>query len=239
LNGTKQFITNGDIAGIIVVMAVTDPTLGAHGGVTAFIVEKETPGFSIGSLENKMGIRGSTTAELIFDECRVPAENVLGQFGAGFITFMKSLDIGRAGLSAACLGGAEATLEMAVQWAKAREQFGGPIAQKQSIHFMIADMATEIAALRSLVYRTAWLIDQGQPHSKEAAMGKLLSSEVSKRCVTQALQIMGSMGYTRDFWMERAFRDARIAEIYEGTSEIQRIVIASSIFRPEGVRIAP
>ena len=239
LNGTKQFITNGDIASIIVVMAVTNPSLGAHGGVTAFIMEKETPGFSIGSLENKMGIRGSSTAELIFDNCRVPAENVLGQFGAGFLTFMKSLDIGRASLGAACLGGAEAIMEGAVKWAKAREQFGKPIAQKQSVHFMIADMASEIEALRSLIYRTAWLIDTGQPHSKEAAICKLYGSEVSNRCASQAVQIMGSMGYTRDYWMERAFRDARIAEIYEGTSEIQRIVIASNIFRPEGIRIAP
>ncbi len=133
LNGTKQFITNGDIAGITVVMAVTNPSLGAHGGVTAFIVENETPGFSIGSLENKMGIRGSSTAELIFDDCRVPAENVLGQFGAGFLTFMKSLDIGRASLGAACLGGAQAVMEAAVKWAKARQQFGKPIAQKQSV----------------------------------------------------------------------------------------------------------
>jgi len=202
-------------------------------------VEKGTPGFSVGSLENKMGIRGSTTAELIFEDCPVPTANVLGQFGAGFITFMKSLDIGRAGLGAACLGGAQAAIEVAIKWAKVREQFGKPIAQRQSVHFMIADMATEIEALRSLVYRTAWLIDTGQPHSKEAAMCKLYSSEVATRCTTQALQIMGSMGYSRDFWMERAFRDARIAEIYEGTSEIQRIVIASNLFRQEGVRITP
>ena len=239
LNGTKQFITNGDIAGIIVVMAVTDPSLGARGGVTAFIMENETPGFSIGSQENKMGIRGSSTAELILDDCRVPAENVLGQFGAGFLTFMKSLDIGRASLGAACLGGAQAVMEASVKWAKARQQFGKPIAQKQSVHFMIADMATEIEALRSLIYRTAWLIDTGMPHSKEAAMCKLFGSEVSTRCASKAVQIMGSMGYTRDYWMERAFRDARIAEIYEGTSEIQRIVIASNVFRPEGIRIAP
>ncbi len=239
LNGSKVFITNGDIAGIITVMAVTDPSLGAHGGVTAFIVEKEYPGFSIGSLENKMGIRGSSTAELIFDNCRVPAENVLGQFGAGFITFMKTLDIGRASLGAACLGGAQAAMETAVQWAKARQQFGQPIAQKQAVHFMIADMATEIEALRSLIYRTAWLIDTGQPHVKEAAMCKVYGSEVASRCVDKALQITGSLGYSRDFPLERAFRDARIAEIYEGTNEIQRIVIASNIFRPEGVRIAP
>ncbi|HIP96446.1 MAG TPA: acyl-CoA dehydrogenase, partial [Anaerolineae bacterium] len=239
LNGSKVFITNGDIADIITVMAVTDPSLGARGGVTAFIVEKEFPGFSIGTLENKMGIRGSSTAELIFEDCRVPKENVLGQFGAGFLTFMKTLDIGRASLGAACLGGAQAAMEAAMKWARARTQFGVPLAQKQSVHFAIADMATEIEALRSLVYRTAWLIDTGRPHIKEAAMCKLYGSEVASRCINKALQIFGGMGYSREFWVERAFRDARIAEIFEGTNEIQRIVIASNLFRALGLRIAP
>ena len=239
LNGSKVFITNGDIADIVTVMAVTDPALGVRGGITAFIVEKEFPGFKVGRLENKMGIRGSTTAELIFEDCRVPAENVLGEFGAGFITFMRTLDVGRASLGAACLGGAQAALEAAIKWAKAREQFGTPIAQKQSVHFMIADMATEIEALRWLVYHTAWLIDRGQPHTKEAAMCKLYGSEVASRCIYKALQIMGSMGYSRDYWVERGFRDARIAEIFEGTNEIQRIVIAANLFRPEGLRIMP
>ena len=238
LNGSKCFITNGDIADIITVMAVTDPSLGARGGVTAFIVEKEFPGFSIGTLENKMGIRGSSTAELIFEDCRVPKENVLGQFGAGFITFMKTLDIGRASLAAACLGGAQAAMGAAMKWAAARSQFGMPLAQKQSVHFAIADMATEIEALRSLVYRTAWLIDTGQPHVKEAAMCKVYGSEVASRCINRALQIFGGMGYSREFWVERAFRDARIAEIFEGTSEIQRIVIASNLFRELGMRIS-
>ncbi len=220
-------------------MAVTDPSLGPRGGVTAFIVERDFPGFRVGRLENKMGIRGSETAELFFDDCRVPKENVLGQFGAGFITFMKTLDVGRLSLGAACLGGAQAVLEASVRWAKARKQFGVPIAHKQSIQWMIADMATEIEALRSLIYRTAWLVDTGQPFIKEAAMCKLYGSEVLHRCVDRALQIHGGMGYSRDFWIERAFRDQRITEIFEGTNEIQRIVIASRIFRPEGVRIRP
>ncbi len=237
LNGTKSFITNGSHADIISVMAVTDPALGARGGVTAFIVEKEFPGFGVGTSENKMGIRGSNTAELIFEDCRVPKENVLGQFGAGFITFMKSLDIGRVSLGAGCLGGAQACLEGSIRWAKSRQQFGAPIAQKQSVHFMIADMATEIEALRSLIYRTAWLVDTGQPFTKEAAMCKLYGSEVTHRCVDRGLQIHGGLGYSRDFWVERAFRDQRITEIFEGTSEIQRIVIASNLFRPEGVRV--
>jgi len=237
LNGAKVFITNGDIADVIVVMAVTDPSLGAYGGITAFIVETGTPGFSIGSLENKMGIRGSSTAECVLQDVRVPRENVLGQFGAGFLTFMKSLDIGRASLGAACLGGAQAALEASIQWAKAREQFGVPIATKQSVYFMVADMAVEIEALRSLVYRTAWLIDTHQPHVMEAAYCKLFGSEAAGRCINKAMLIHGALGYSRDYEIERGWRDQRIAEIYEGTSEIQRIVIASNLFRPYGVRI--
>jgi alkylation response protein AidB-like acyl-CoA dehydrogenase len=237
LNGAKVFITNGDIADIITVMAVTDPALGAYGGITAFIVETDSPGYSIGSLENKMGIRGSSTAECVFQDVRVPKENVLGQFGAGFLTFMKSLDIGRASLGAASLGGAQEAMEASIRWSKAREQFGVPVATKQSVHFKIAEMAVEIEALRSLVYRTAWLIDTGQPHSLEAAACKLFGSEVSGRCIDRALQIHGALGYSRDHFIELAWRDQRIAEIYEGTNEIQRIVIAANLFRPHGVRI--
>jgi len=237
LNGTKSFITNGSHADIFSVMAVTDPSLGPRGRVTAFIVEKEFPGFTVGASENKMGIRGSDTSELILEDCRVPKENVLGQFGAGFITFMKTLDIGRVSLGSGCLGGAQACLEGSIKWAKTRQQFGVPIAQKQSVHFMIADMATEIEALRSLIYRTAWLVDTGQPFSKEAAMCKLYGSEVIHRCIDKTIQIHGGVGYSRDFWIERAFRDQRISEIFEGTSQIQRIVIASNLFRPEGVRV--
>jgi len=237
LNGAKVFITNGDIADIMTVMAVTDPALGAYGGITAFIVETDTPGFSIGTLENKMGIRGSSTAETVFEDVRVPKENVLGQFGAGFLTFMKTLDIGRASLGAACLGGAQAAMEASMQWAKAREQFGVPIATKQSVHFMIADMATEIEALRSLIYRTAWMIDSGQPHVLEAAACKLFGSDVAHRCIDRAMQIHGALGYSRDYEIERGWRDQRITEIYEGTNEIQRIVIAANLFRPHGVRI--
>jgi butyryl-CoA dehydrogenase len=237
LNGAKVFITNGDIADIIVIMAVTDPALGAYGGITAFIVETDTPGYSIGSLENKMGIRGSSTAECVLQDVRVPKENVLGQFGAGFLTFMKSLDIGRASLGAACLGGAQAAMEASIQWAKAREQFGVPIATKQSVHFMIADMATEIEALRSLIYRTAWMIDTGQPHILEAAACKLFGSEVAHRCIDRAMQIHGALGYSRDYHIELGWRDQRITEIYEGTNEIQRIVIAANLFRPHGLRI--
>jgi alkylation response protein AidB-like acyl-CoA dehydrogenase len=237
LNGAKVFITNGDIADTIIIMAVTDPALGAYGGITAFIVETGWSGYSIGSLENKMGIRGSSTAECVLQDVRVPKENVLGQFGAGFLTFMKSLDIGRASLGAACLGGAQAAMEASIRWSKAREQFGVPVATKQSVHFMIADMAVEIEALRSLIYRTAWMIDTGQPHILEAAACKLFGSEVAHRCIDGAVQIHGALGYSRDYEIERGWRDQRITEIYEGTSEIQRLVIAANLFRPHGLRI--
>jgi len=239
LNGSKIFITNGKLSDVVSLLAVTDPSLGARGGVTAFVIEKTFPGFSTGTEEDKMGIRGSDTTELILENCRVPKENVIGEVGMGFITFMKTLDLGRLSLGAACLGAAQLALEASVKWARIRHLFGKPIAHKQSIQFMIADMATEIEALRSLVYRTAWLVDTGQPFSREAAMCKLYGSEVLHRCVDRAVQIHGGMGYMRDYFIELMYRDARITEIFEGTSEIQRIVIASDIFRQEGVRISP
>ncbi len=239
LDGTKIYITNGPIADIVTILAVTDPALGVRGGVTAFIAETTWEGFKVGTIENKMGIRGSSTSELIFDNLRVPQENVLGQVGLGFVTFMKTLDLGRITLGGACLGGAQAALEAAMQWAKARNQFGTYIAAKQSIQWMVADMAAEIEALRSLVYRTAWLVDSGKPFSKEAAMLKLYGSEVASRAINKALQIHGALGYSRHHPVERAWRDARIAEIFEGTNEIQRIVIASELFQELGVRIRP
>jgi butyryl-CoA dehydrogenase len=239
LDGGKVFITNGGHADIITVMAVTDPTLGARGGITAFIVETEWEGFSVAREEDKMGIRGTSTAELVFDELRVPHENILGKVGEGFIPFMKSLDMGRLTLGAACLGGAQAAMEWCIRWAKTRKQFGVELAHKQSVQWMIANMATEIEALRSLVYRVAWLVDTGQPFGQLAAMCKMYGSEVASRAIDMTLQIHGGLGFTRDFPIERAFRDARIAEIFEGTNEIQRIVIASNIFRQHGVRIRP
>ncbi len=239
LDGGKVFITNGGYADIVTVLAVTDPALGARGGITAFIVETHWEGFKVAREEDKMGIRGTSTAELVFEELRVPHENVLGKVGEGFVTFMKALDMGRLTLGAACLGGAQAALEWAIRWAKTRNQFGVALAHKQSVQWMIANMATEIEALRSLVYRVAWLVDTGQPFSQLAAMCKLYGSEVASRAIDMALQIHGGLGVTRDFPIERAFRDARIAEIFEGTNEIQRIVIAANIFRQHGVRIRP
>jgi len=240
LNGSKLWITNGDIADILTVMAVTDPALGARGGVTAFIVEKDFPGFIVGTVEEKMGIRGSSTAELFFEDCRVPKENVLGQFGAGFLTFMRTLDIGRLSLGAGCLGASDASLEMSMDFAKNRYQFGAPIAHKQAIQWMIADMATEIEALRSLVYRTAWMVDTGQINrefSTLAAICKLYGSEVLGRCVDKAVQIHGGMGYMKKYPIERMYRDARITRIFEGTNEVQRDVIARNLFRKIGLRI--
>jgi alkylation response protein AidB-like acyl-CoA dehydrogenase len=239
INGGKIYITNGGYADVITIMAVTDPSRGARGGITAFIVETAWPGFEVAREEDKMGIRGTSTAELVFDDLRVPHENVLGKVGEGFVTFMKSLDMGRLTLGAACLGGAQAALDWSIDWAKKREQFGAELAQKQSVQWMIADMATEVEALRSLVYRVAWMVDTGQPFTRLAAMCKLYGSEVASRAIDIALQIHGGLGYTRDFPVERAFRDARIAEIFEGTNEIQRIVIASRLFREHGVRISP
>ncbi len=239
IDGTKTFNTNGSFADIVTVLAVTDPALGARGGITAFIVEAGMPGFTVGHHEDKMGIRGSSTAELIFEEVRVPQENVLGKVGEGFVSFMKTLDMGRLTLGAACLGGAQAALEWSVRWAKTRQQFGVPLAHKQSVQWMIANMTTEVEALRSLVYRVAWMVDTKQPFTQLAAMCKLYGSEVASRAIDTALQIHGGLGLSRDYPIERAFRDARIAEIFEGTNEIQRIVIASNIFRQHGVRIRP
>jgi len=239
LDGGKVFITNGGHADIITVMAMTDATLGARGGITAFIVETDWDGFSVAREEDKMGIRASSTAELVFEELRVPHENVLGKVGEGFVTFMKSLDMGRLTLGAATLGGAQCALDSAIRWATIRNQFGAPIAHKQSIQWMIANMASEIEALRSLVYRVAWMVDTGQEFSQLAAMCKLMGSEVSSRAIDAALTIHGGLGLSREYPLERAFRDARISEIYEGTNEIQRIVIANNIFREHGVRIRP
>ena len=239
LDGQKMWITNGPIADVMSVLAITDPALGARGGATAFVVETQGEGFKAGKYEHKMGLHGSPTSAITFDNFRVPQTNVLGQVGLGFVVFMQTLDIGRVSLGAATLGGAQAALQAALDWAKLREQFGRPIAQMQSIQFMIADMAAEIEALRSLVYRTAWLVDNGKPFTKEAGMCKLLGSEIGSRCIDRVVQIHGALGYSRDFDVERGFRDARIAEIFEGTNEIQRILIAEQVFREVGVRIRP
>ena len=244
LDGSKMWITNGPLASVMAVLAVTDPALGARGGATAFVIETRhngslAEGFTPGKYEHKMGLHGSPTSALSFDNFRVPQDNVLGQVGMGFVVFMQTLDIGRVSLGAATLGGAQAVLHKALEWAATREQFGKSIAQNQSIQFMVADMATEIEALRSLVYRTAWLVDNHKPFIKEAGMCKLLGSEIASRCIDRAGQIYGALGYSRDTDIERGYRDGRITEIFEGTNEIQRILIAEQLFREVGVKIRP
>ena len=238
ISGNKIYITNGPIAETFTVLAVTDPALGVRGGVTAFIVENGTPGLSVGTIEHKLGIHGSATSEIIFDEVEVPTANVLGPVGAGFVAFMATLDTGRLGLGAACLGGAEGALDIMSRYTAGRQQFGRAIGEKQAIQWMIANTATEVEALRSLVYRTAWMVDTNQPYTKEAGMCKLFGSEVASRAIDRAVQIHGALGYSRDFPLERMWRDARIAEIFEGTNEIQRIVIAGQVLRPYGVRVS-
>ena len=228
LNGTKHYITNADVADIFTVMAVTDKEKGAK-GITSFIVEKGFPGFQVGSTERKMGLRGSHSAELIFENCEVPLDNVLGEVGQGYVNALKILANGRAGLAARNLGSCQYLLDSSIQYALEREQFDVPIIEHQAVSHMIAEMAMEIEALRSFTYRVAWMVDQGEKIIKEAAMLKLFGSEVYNRVADKAVQIHGGLGYIRDFPIERFFRDARITRIYEGTSEIQKNIIKGQL----------
>jgi len=238
LNGRKHFITNGNLADVATVFALTDRTKRAKGGITAFIVEKTFPGFYVGTIERKMGMRGSHTCELIFDNCQVPRENVIGgeaNIGHGFKTAMKILDKGRLTLGASALGSAERLLELSVDYAKQRVQFGKPIAHFQAIQAMLADMGTQIYAARQMVYHAAWLRDTtGTAVVKEAAMVKLFCSEMANRVADMAVQIHGGMGYMKDYPVERFYRDVRLTRIYEGTSEIQRLVIARELLKDQG-----
>lgn len=231
LNGTKIWITNGGVAEIFVVFANLEKSDAGRGGISAFIVEKSYPGFSVGTIEKHMGIRGSSTAELIFDNLEVPAENLLGQEGGGFLVAMKALDYGRLGLGAGCVGMAERCLHLSHDFAKQRVQFGKPIIKQQAIQFKLAEMATQIEAARLMVYNCAWLAEKGAKITKESAMLKLFCSQVANRCAYDAVQIHGGMGYMSDYPVERFYRDARITEIYEGTSEIQKLVIAMQLMR--------
>jgi butyryl-CoA dehydrogenase len=230
INGNKVFITSGSIAGVTVIMARTDPGRGTH-GISAIIVENGTPGYTYGKDEKKLGLRGSVTSELFFEDCRVPAENLLGERGKGFIGALQILDEGRISIGAMALGLAQGCYDLGLQYSKEREQFGRPISAFQGVQWMIADMATEIAAARWLVYHSAALKDAKRPFSTESAMAKLYASEVSARCANKALQIHGGYGYTRDYDIERLLRDAKLTEIGEGTSEIQRLVIARNLLR--------
>jgi len=228
INGTKQFITNGDISEVVTVMAKTDKTKGAK-GISAFIVEKGTPGFKIGQLEDKLGLRGSHTAELIFEDCRIPKDNLLGEKDLGFIGAMNILDRGRTAIGAMSVGIAQGAFEESLNYAKQRQQFGRPIGKFQAIQWMLADIATEIDAARLLVYRAAYLEDQDQRFTKEASMAKLFASEMAMRTTVKAIQIFGGYGYTTDYPVERFYRDIKLCTIGEGTSEVQRMVIARQL----------
>ena len=232
LNGTKNFITNGGVADVSVVTALTDKGIG-HKGLSFFIIEKGTPGFSVGKTEDKLGICASSTTELVFDNCEIPESNMLGKRGDGFKIAMHTLDGGRVGIAAQALGIAQAALDESVVYANERKQFGKSISAFQAIQWMIADMATEIEAARLLVYQAANYMQTGerQKYSKYSAMAKLYASEVSHRVTHKAIQIFGGYGYIKEYPVERFYRDARITEIYEGTSEIQRLVISNAVIR--------
>lgn len=225
LNGSKIFITNGGIADTYVVFALTDPEK-RQKGTTAFIIEKDFAGFSVGKKEKKLGIRSSPTTEIIFEECRVPKENRLGEEGDGFKIAMMTLDGGRNGIAAQAVGIAQGALDAATEYAKERVQFGKPISAQQGVGFKLADMATSVEAARLLTYQAAWLESQGLPYGKESAMSKLFAGDAAMRVTTEAVQIFGGYGYTKDYPVERFMRDAKITQIYEGTQEIQRLVIS-------------
>jgi len=231
LNGRKQWITNAGVAEIYTVIALTDKGKGAR-GASAFIVEKGTDGFTFGKKERKMGIRASTTAELVFDNCRIPKENLIGREGMGFIVAMKTLDNSRIGVGAQGVGVAQGAFEEALRFAKERRQFGQPITSFQAIQHMLADMATQIEAARALVYSVARYIDSGAKDiSKESAMAKLFATDIAMKVTVDAVQIMGGSGYMRDYPVEKMMRDAKILQIYEGTNQIQRNVIAQALIK--------
>jgi len=230
LNGTKHFITNSQLAKVFTVFAVTDQSKGPK-GISAFIVDRDAPGFTISRYQETMGLRGSHVAELVFDNCEIPAENILGPEGQGYVTALKTLAQGRVGIGARCCGAAERVTEMALSYAVQRQQFGKPIAEYQLIQAHLAEMAAETAAARALAYYAAWLVDQGHPAKREAAMAKLICTETYGRVVDKALQVHGGVGYCKDYQIEHFYRDARITRIYEGTSEIQKLIIAGDMIK--------
>ena len=226
LNGSKVFITNGEVADVYVVFAMTDKAAG-NKGISAFLLEKGMEGFSFGSHEKKMGIRASSTCELVFEDVKVPKENLLGELNKGFQIAMMTLDGGRIGIAAQALGIAQGAIDETVKYVKDRVQFGRPISKFQNTQFMLAEMQTRVDAARMLVYRAAAIKDAGEPYSSEAAMAKLFASETAREVTWRAVQLFGGYGYTRDYPVERMMRDAKITEIYEGTSEVQKMVISS------------
>jgi butyryl-CoA dehydrogenase len=228
INGSKNFITNGPEAGVAIVFANTDPAQG-HRGISAFIAETSDPGYQVVRIEEKMGIRGSHSAQLAFSDLRVPAANLIGKEGDGFKVAMKTLDGGRIGIASQALGIARASLEASLRYSQERKSFGKPIANYQAIQWKLADMAVELDAARLLTHRAATLKDAGQPCTTQSAMAKLFAAETAMKAATEAIQIHGGYGYTKEFKVERYFRDAKITEIYEGTSEIQRLIISSHV----------
>lgn len=230
LNGSKIFITNAGYAHVYIVMAMTDKSQGLK-GISAFIVEKDTPGFSIGKKEKKLGIRGSATCELIFEDCRIPKENLLGAVGRGFKIAMMTLDGGRIGIAAQALGIAEGALEETIKYVSERKQFGKSIGKFQNTQFQIADMYSKVEAAKLLVFKAAWKKQSKQSYSLEAATAKLFAAEAAMEVTTKAVQLHGGYGYTREYPVERMMRDAKITEIYEGTSEVQRMVISANIMK--------
>lgn len=231
INGSKCFITNGGVASLYVVFANAAPEKGAR-GLTAFVVPRETPGITIGKIEDKMGHRASNTAEIFFEDVRVPEENILGRVGYGFLIAMRTFDRTRAAVGAAGVGVARAALEYAIDYAKTRIQFGKPIATFQAIAFKIAQMAMEIEAARLLVWKAAWLVDQGKPCGLNSAMAKCFGSDIAMKTTLEALQIFGGYGYMKDYPIEKLVRDAKLLQIYEGTNEIQRLVISREVIGP-------
>ncbi len=236
LSGAKTFATNGHQADVCVAMAVTDPGKGSH-GISAFIVEPDMPGFKLGKKENKLGLRASDTSELIFEGCKIPKENLLGERGEGFVDSLKILDGGRISIAALGLGMAQGAFEASLAYSKERKQFGKPISSFQAIQWKLADMKTEIDAARLLTYQAANLADRGLPHTKESSMAKLMTSEVAVRVANEAVQVHGGYGFTKDYPVEKFYRDVKLCTIGEGTSEIQRVVIARELLgRTKGQR---
>ena len=234
LNGSKTFITNGGIADIAVIMAVTDASKGKK-GISAFVVERGTPGFRAGKKEDKLGVRSSDTSELVFEDCRIPGDSLLGQQGMGFVDTLRILDRGRIGIAAWSLGIAQACLEASLRYAKGREQFGHPIADFQAVQFKIAEIATQVDASRLLIWRAAFLRDSGQEHTVESSMAKLFAGEAAVQIALEALQIHGGYGYIKEYPVERYLRDSKLGTIGEGTSEVQKLVIARGLLGLKGM----
>jgi alkylation response protein AidB-like acyl-CoA dehydrogenase len=238
INGQKMWITNGSFADVIIVHAVTDKAKGARGGISAFIVEKDRPGFHVGKIEEKMGLRASHTASIYFEDLRVPAENILGGPGMGFQVAMKTLDIGRCGLGGGSIGAAKEAFELSRRYAIERQQFGRPIADFQAIQFKLAEMAVKLYTMEQIVYDCAKKVDAGKPATLESSIVKLYCSEMASQVIDEAIQIHGGMGFSRELPLERMYRDARVTRIFEGTNEIQKSVIATELLKQVGYKVS-